>query len=95
VQTTAEQQLAQTMPTALQIFPRIITRSRQIPHRLVVQRRRLHGRQQSRTSQLRQLACIAAICFHPLTGLAWNQRQRHDVAAHPRRRHPPLQGIAT
>jgi len=45
VQSSTQQQFAQSMPAPLQIFPRIIPRSRQIPDRLVFRRRRLHGRQ--------------------------------------------------
>ncbi len=95
VQAPPQQQLAQPMPTPLQIFPGIIPRPRQIPHGLVFGRRRLHRRQQPRAPQLHQLARIAAIRLDPLTRLPRNQRRRDHVAAHPRRRHLPLQRVAT
>ena len=56
------------MPTALQIFPGIVTRPRQVAHGLVGGRRRPHRRQQPRAQQLHQLARIAAIRLHPLAG---------------------------
>ena len=95
VQATPQQQLAQAMPTPLQIFPRIIPRARQVPHGLVFGRRRLDRRQQPRTPQFRQLARIAAIRLHPLARLPRNQRRRDHVTAHTRRRHLPLQRVAT
>ena len=95
VEAAAQQQLAQPMPTSLQIFTGIIPRARQVANRLVFKGRRLDRRQQSRASQLRQLARIAAIRFHPLPGFPWNQRRRDHLAAHTRGRHLPLQRVPT
>jgi hypothetical protein len=65
VQATPQQQLAQPMPTPLQVFPRIIPSPGQIPDGFVFGCRRLHRCQQPRAPQLRQLARIAAIRLHP------------------------------
>ena len=93
VEAAAQQQLAQPMPTSLQVFTGIIPRARQVANRLVFGGGRLDRCQQSRASQLRQLARIAAIRLHPLTGFPWNQRRRDHLAAHTRRRHLPLQRV--
>jgi hypothetical protein len=79
------------MPAPLEIFPGIIPRPGQVPDRLVFRGRRLHRREQPRAPEFRQLGGIAAIRLHPLPGLPWNQRRRDHLAAHPRRRHLPLQ----
>jgi hypothetical protein len=83
------------MAAPLPIFPGIIPRPRQVPDGLVLGCRWLHRREQPRAPELRQLAGIAAIRLHSLTGLPRNQRGRHHVAADTRRRHLPLQRIPT
>jgi hypothetical protein len=50
VQATPQQQFAQAMPTALQIFPRIIPFACQIADRLVFRGRGLHRGQQLRAA---------------------------------------------
>jgi hypothetical protein len=95
VQAASQQQLAQPMPTPLQIFPGIVARARQVAHGLVFRRWRLHRRQQPRAPQLGQLACIAAIRLHPLAGLPRNQCGGHHLTTHSGGRHLPWQGVAT
>ena len=85
VQAAAQQQLAQPMPTPLQILARIIARAAQIANRFVLGGRRLDLRQQARATQLRQLARIAAIRLDPLAGLPWNQRRRDHLDSSPAR----------
>jgi hypothetical protein len=94
VQATPQQQLAQSMPTPLQILPSIIPRPGQVSNGLVFGRGRLHGRQQPCASQLHQLAAIAAIRLHPLARFPGHQCRRDHLAAHPRCGQLSLQGIA-
>jgi hypothetical protein len=55
VQTPPQQQLAQPMPTPLQILPGIIPRPRQVANGFVFGSRWLHRGQQPRAPQLHQL----------------------------------------
>jgi hypothetical protein len=80
MQATTQQQLAEPMPTPLQVFSGIIPRARQVSHRLIFRCRRLHGCQQPGAAQFRPLARIAAIRLHPFTRLA-----RYQSPARPHR----------
>ena len=93
VQATPQQQLAEAMATPLEILAGVIARARQIAHRLVGRRGRLHDRQQPRAPELGQLAGVASIRLDALARLAWHQRGSNDVARDPVRRNLPLQRV--
>jgi hypothetical protein len=94
MQAAAEEQLAQSMATPLQVLTGIVARPAQVANGFLRGGRRADRRQQTRPSQFDELARIAAIGLDPLARLSGNQRRRHDVAAHPRRCHLPLQCVA-
>ena len=94
MQATTQQQLAEPMPTPLQVFSGIIPRARQVSHRLIFRCRRLPGCQQPGAAQFRQLARIAAIRLHSFTRLARYQRRRDHIAADTRGRDLPLERVA-
>src|SRR5882762_3346566 len=94
IQAATQQQLAQAMPTPLQIFTRVITRPTQIADRLLFRRRRPDLRQQPSAQQLHQFARIAAIGLHPLAGLPRNEPRRDDLTADTRCGDLALQRIA-
>ena len=93
MQAATEQQLAEAMTGALQIFAGVIARPTQIAHRLLFRRRRSNLRQQPGAQQFRQFACIATVGLDPLAWLSRDQARGDDLTAHARRGDLALQRV--
>jgi hypothetical protein len=87
----AEEELGEAVTRAQQIGANVLAAPQEIADCFLLVRGHVNRRQRSRAKQHGELPGVAPVGLDAITGPAWDQCRRHDLAGNPLRAHRALQ----